>query len=61
MFHKKKLFLKFWWSQELDEFKAKAFSSCRLLKESGKPKTGAIFEQYKNDKALYKKRIPGEQ
>ena len=57
----KKNFFKFWWSQELDEFKAKAISSCRLWKESGKPKTGAIFDQYKKDKALYKKCIRDEQ
>jgi len=57
----KKNFFKFWWSQELDELKSKAISSCRAWKAAGKPKHGAIFDVYKKDKASYKKCIRDEQ
>jgi len=30
-------FLRFWWSQELDELKEKVIDSCRLWKDVGKP------------------------
>jgi len=51
---------KFWWSQELEELKINAISSCRAWKEAGKPKYGVIFTAYKKDKLLYKKRIREE-
>ena len=43
-----KNFYKFWWSQELDVLKANAVASCKLWKNSGCPRNGAIFNEYKN-------------
>lgn len=57
----RKNFFKFWWSQELDALKDKAIVSCREWKNAGKPRNGVIFEQYRKDKLLYKKRIHEEQ
>ena len=56
-----KNFYKFWWSQELDVLKANAVASCRLWKNSGCPRNGAIFNEYKKCKLLYKKRVRDEQ
>jgi hypothetical protein len=47
-------FFKFWWDQELDELKCRSIASCRLWKESGKPRSGPIFQCYRRDKSLYK-------
>jgi len=55
----KKNFLKFWWSQELDELKEKAITSCRLWKEAGRPRNGQIH-MYIRDKLIYKKHIREE-
>ena len=52
---RKKNFYKFWWDAELDSLKLNAVSSCRLWKESGKPKHGPIFDIYHRDKLVYKK------
>ena len=57
----KKNFYKFWWTQELNVLKEMAISSCRAWKDAGKPKHGNIFQQYKKDKLLYKKRMREEQ
>jgi hypothetical protein len=57
----KKNFYKFWWSQELDILKQNAIDSCRAWKEADKPKQGALFLKYKQNKLLYKKRIREEQ
>ena len=54
-------FYKFWWSLELDTMKEKAIESCRMWKDTGRPKSGPIYTQYKKDKLLYKKRIREEQ
>lgn len=56
----KKNFLKFWWSQELDELKEKAMASCRLWKDAGKPRNGRMRDIYIRDKLTYKKRIREE-
>ena len=50
-------FYKFWWSQELDALKSGAICSCRAWKDSGKPRNGPIFSEYKKCKLLYKKRV----
>ena len=52
-----KNFFKFWWSQELDVLKDNAIASCKAWKESGRPRNGPIFLQYKRDKLVYKKSI----
>ena len=56
----KKNFYKFWWSVELDELKEKAIDSATLWKNFGKPHSGPIFQKYKQDKLLYKKRLKDE-
>jgi len=38
-----------------------AIRSCKLWKESGKPRCGLIFNNYKQDKLLYKKRLKERQ
>ena len=53
----KKGFFKFWWDQELDEFKCRSIASTRLWKDSGKPRTGPIFQTYRKDKSAYKAAI----
>jgi len=40
-------FYKFWWSLELDTLKEKAIESCRMWKNTGSPKFGPIYTQYK--------------
>ena len=57
----KKNFFKFWWDSELDVLKENAIRSCKLWKESGKPRYGLIFNHYKQDKLLYKKRLKERQ
>jgi hypothetical protein len=52
----KKNFLKFWWSQELDDLKEKVIASCRLWKDAGKPRNGQLHDKYLRDKLAYKKR-----
>jgi hypothetical protein len=52
-----KNFFKFWWTQELDVLKEHAIASCKVWKETGRPRNGAIFLQYKRDKLLYEKSI----
>jgi hypothetical protein len=58
---RKKNFYKFWWSQELDLLKHNAIASSTVWKDAGKPRTGAVFLRYKQDKLLYKKRLHEEQ
>jgi hypothetical protein len=56
-----KTFYKFWWSHELDALKSKAVASCRVWKDSGCPRNGAFFAEYKKCKLLYKRRVKDEQ
>jgi hypothetical protein len=56
-----KNFYKFWWPYELDALKSKAVASCRVWKDSGCPRNGAIFAEYKKCKLLYKRRVEDEQ
>lgn len=53
----KKNFYKFWWNSELDELKENAIRSCKIWKEAGKPKHGPIYNNYRQDKLLYKRQI----
>ena len=55
-----KNFFKFWWNQELSELKSAAITSSKAWKQAGKPKHGQLFQKYKQDKLLYKKRIREE-
>jgi len=55
-----KNFYNFWWSQELTALKEKAIASCRMWKESGKPRHGSIHAKYIQDKLLYINRIRTE-
>lgn len=57
----KKSYYKFWWNQELDILKQSSITSCRVWRDAGKPRHGAIYSQYKRDKLIYKKRIREEQ
>jgi hypothetical protein len=57
----KKNFYKFWWSQEIDVLKENAVKSCRIWKDAAKPRYGPIYNNYRHDKLLYKKRIKEEQ
>lgn len=56
-----KNFYKFWWTQELDVTKSNAVAACRVWKNSGCPRNGVIFAEYKKCKLLYKKRVRDEQ
>jgi len=40
-------FYKFWWPLKLDILKEKASESCRMWKNTGSPKSGPIYIQYK--------------
>jgi len=51
--HRKK-FYKFWWDQEMNELKEKSITSCKLWKEAGRPRSGAIFNRYRWDKSAYR-------
>ena len=53
----RKNFFKFWWSQELDELKDRAITSHNLWKESGRPRSGPIFQQRNRDKREYRAAI----
>ena len=41
----------------MDEFKCRSIASTRLWKDSGKPRTGPIFQTYRKDKSAYKAAI----
>jgi hypothetical protein len=56
----RKNFYELWWSQELDVLKTSAMCLCRAWKDSGKPRNGPIFSEYKKCKLLYKKRLREE-
>ena len=46
--------LKHWWSDELNDLKNKSLDSFHLWQEAGKPRSGAVFDLYKNSKYAYK-------
>jgi len=50
-------FFKFWWDDELKKTKQRSIASCQLWKSMGRPRSGAIYDNYKKDKAAYKIRI----
>ena len=45
---------KHWWSDELNEAKDRSIESHRIWTETGKPRSGPIFELFKKDKYFYK-------
>ena len=55
--HREK-FYKFWWDQEMNELKVKSIISCKLWKEAGRPRSGAIFNRYRRDKSDYRNGLP---
>ena len=57
----KQNFYKFWWTCELEALKENAIMSCRIWKENSRPKSGPIFNKYRQDKMLYKRRLREEQ
>ena len=49
--------MKHWWSDELDDLKNRSIDSHRIWVTANKPRSGAIFEIYKQDKYAYKLKI----
>jgi hypothetical protein len=49
-----------WWTQELNNLKDKAITSCKIWKESGRPRQCPIYLKYRQDKLLYTKQIRQE-
>jgi len=47
-------FFKYLWCQELDKLKDRSITSCKLWKETGRPRSGSIFSKYRSDKAAYR-------
>ena len=45
---------KHWWSGDLNEAKDRSIESHRIWIETGKPRSGPIFELFKKDKYYYK-------
>ena len=58
---RKKNFFKFWWNQELDALKLQSIATCRLWKESGKPRSGSVFVEYRSAKASCRLAISSHQ
>jgi len=50
----KKNFFKFWWNQELDALELQSITACRHWKESGKRRSGSVFDEYRSAKASYR-------
>lgn len=46
--------LKHWWSDELNQLKQKSIDSHHIWVNANKPRSGNIFDMYKNDKYAYK-------
>jgi len=51
---KKQNFYKYWWDEELKLLKSASINSHRVWVESGKPRTGDIFDAKAKAKLLYK-------
>jgi len=54
-------FYKFWWDHSLDELKEKSVASCNIWRDSGRPRSGPIFDHYRKDKAAYRHEIRNKQ
>jgi len=50
----KKDFFKFWYEHDLEELKSKSVTSCNIWRVAGRPRSGAIFNNYRRDKANYR-------
>ena len=53
----RKNFFKHWWDVEMKETKDRSVASSKIWKEAGRPRSGPISEQYRKDKAVYKREV----
>ena len=53
--------MKFWWDEELSHLKKESMSTNIIWIQSGKPRSGPVFENYKNAKYKYKLMIRDKQ
>ena len=51
---------KHWWTEELQQLKARSIESHRMWKDANRPRTGLLYEVYKRDKYSYKLQIKAE-
>jgi exonuclease III len=50
-------FYKFWWDNNLSDLKAKSIDAHNLWKDSGRPRSGVVFDIMKSAKAIYKRAL----
>ena len=53
----RKQFYKFWWSQELSEYKSKSVQTDRLWKSAGRPRSGQLYSERCAAKRLYRQAL----
>ena len=54
---RRKIFFKFWWSQELDCLKDSAIDSDKLWKAAGRTRSGSLYDRRFADKRAYRAAI----
>ena len=56
-FHHIKIFLKFWWDQEMEKLQLQSTASCKTWKAAGRPRSGPVYDRYRKDKLAYRNGI----
>jgi len=57
----KRIFYKFWWSEDLDPLKQESIDLNKLWKAAVKPRSGPIFTKRQSSRLLHRKRLHDEQ